>query len=267
MKLSIITINKNNKAGLEKTTQSILEQSYPHIEQIIIDGGSTDGSVDVIKSFTDIPSGTYTPKPNLQIPHVSYWVSKPDSGIYHAMNKGVSQANGQYCLFLNSGDYLIHENALSNLFSYKFTEDIVYANQERVGNNGAYVIEYPEKLTFFHFFAEYLGHNSTLIKRNLFSDIGYYNELNRVVSDWEFLMLAICKHNRTCRHLPVVFSAAVNGGISNHEKYRHIVQAERNAVLEKHFPLFIEDYEKLFNLEYNTPFKRMKRRIKKRIRR
>ena len=89
MRLSIITINYNNREGLRKTIESVVNQTYRNFEYIIIDGGSTDGSVEVVKEYAD---------------RISYWVSEPDNGIYNAMNKGVLAANGKYIQFLNSGD-------------------------------------------------------------------------------------------------------------------------------------------------------------------
>ena len=247
-KLSIITINKNNCTGLQNTIQSVVGQTYNDLEFIIIDGDSDDGSKDVIRQHQK---------------YIFLSISESDTGIYNAMNKGIQKATGKYCLFLNSGDILLHENALTHLFSNSFHEDIVYANQQRVGTDSTYIIEYPKKLTFFHFYAEYLGHNSTLIKRKLFSQIGLYNEENRVVSDWEFFMLAICKYNCSYRYLPIVFSSQDNGGISNSPQYQRLVKQERKEVVEKHFPLFIEDYEKLFCRKYNSRFQIIKRRIKK----
>ena len=89
MKLSIITINRNNAAGLRRTIESVVSQTYTEFEYIIIDGASTDESVDVIKEYAD---------------KITFWVSEPDNGIYNAMNKGILKAKGEYLLFLNSGD-------------------------------------------------------------------------------------------------------------------------------------------------------------------
>ena len=99
--LSIITINRNNAEGLRKTIESVLSQDVSdktQVEYIIIDGASTDESVEVIKSFENNQSN------KLQI---TKWISEPDTGIYNAMNKGIKMATGEYCLFLNSGDYII----------------------------------------------------------------------------------------------------------------------------------------------------------------
>ena len=86
MKFTIITINYNNVKGLKKTIDSVISQNFSDYEFIIIDGASTDGSVDIIKEYS---------------PHISYWVSEPDKGIYHAMNKGITVSRGEYLLFLN----------------------------------------------------------------------------------------------------------------------------------------------------------------------
>jgi glycosyltransferase involved in cell wall biosynthesis len=92
MLLSIITINYNNLSGLEKTIQSVLNQTLKNFEFIIIDGGSTDGSKEYNQEKNEF---------------IDCWVSESDNGIYHAMNKGIKMAKGEYCLFLNSGDYLV----------------------------------------------------------------------------------------------------------------------------------------------------------------
>lgn len=94
IKISIITINFNNSKGLVQTLDSVAQQTYNNYEHIIIDGASTDGSKSIIEQYKN------------KNPHVTYWVSEKDEGIYNAMNKGITHAQGQYLLFLNSGDYI-----------------------------------------------------------------------------------------------------------------------------------------------------------------
>ena len=136
MKLSIITINYNNAEGLRKTLASVAAQTYPNIEHIIVDGGSTDGSVDVIREYADeqamrlqgyeairqendevdntIPNRPIAQSPNRPPKHV-LWISELDKGIYNAMNKGIKMATGDYCQFLNSGDVLINANCTQQM--------------------------------------------------------------------------------------------------------------------------------------------------------
>ena len=111
MKLSIITVNLNNMEGLQKTCDSIISQTFKNFEWIVIDGGSADGSKELIEEYGS---------------NISYWVSEPDKGIYNAMNKGIKVAKGEYLYFLNSGDYLFDSNALSDVFLDNPKEDIVY---------------------------------------------------------------------------------------------------------------------------------------------
>lgn len=99
--ISIITINYNNKVGLKKTIESVIQQDFNSFEFIVIDGGSTDGSYDVIQEYRN---------------YIDYWVSEPDKGIYNAMNKGITIARGEYCNFMNSGDFFYDKNVLSSIF-------------------------------------------------------------------------------------------------------------------------------------------------------
>src|SRR5690349_19507415 len=90
--VSVITVNYNQRGGLEKTIASVLAQSWPGLEYLVIDGGSTDGSADLIRANHD---------------HISYWVSERDRGLYDAMNKGVKAAKGDWILFMNSDDIFV----------------------------------------------------------------------------------------------------------------------------------------------------------------
>src|SRR5690606_27175837 len=99
MKLTVITVNLNNAQGLSKTITSVLTQTILPFEYIVIDGGSTDNSLDIIERNSA---------------KISYWISEPDKGVYEAMNKGIKQANGDYLLFLNSGDYLINDRVIED---------------------------------------------------------------------------------------------------------------------------------------------------------
>ena len=124
-KFSIITINYNNKEGLRKTIESVVGQSFRDFEYIIIDGGSTDGSIEVIKEYAG---------------KVDYWVSEPDKGIYHAMNKGVLQAHGEYLIrgtVLHQASFFRKELFDENRYdeSYKIVSDWKFYIQTLIFNN------------------------------------------------------------------------------------------------------------------------------------
>src|ERR1700757_1115246 len=102
-KLSIITINFNDQLGLSKTIKSVISQTISDFEFIIIDGASSDKSLDIIKHYAD---------------KISFWVSEKDNGIYDAQNKGIAKATGDYLLFLNSGDCFYNEHIVENFYSF-----------------------------------------------------------------------------------------------------------------------------------------------------
>lgn len=114
--ISVVTVSYNARTTIEKTIQSILNQSYSKIEYIIVDGGSTDGTVDIIKQYEN---------------RISHWISKPDKGIYDAMNRGISIANGDWLIFMNCGDTFVSDNVLMDVFSTSsdiFSYDVIYGD-------------------------------------------------------------------------------------------------------------------------------------------
>ena len=199
--ISIITINLNNKDGLKETIDSVINQTYSDIEYIIIDGGSTDGSVDIIKEYND---------------KISYWISEKDKGIYNAMNKGIRVSTGDYLLFLNSGDHLIENNVLEKVFPYLDGTDFVYGNEwkvnERRKGNIPYEAVYPNKLDESFFRRTSLPHQSTFIKRELLKD--WYNENYKIISDW-ILFRESWKNGKTYKHMPFIVSVYDCSGFSN----------------------------------------------------
>lgn len=247
-KLAIISVNLNNASGLEKTINSVVSQTFTDFDYFIIDGLSTDNSLEIIKNYSD---------------KITKWVSEKDSGIYSAMNKGINLANAEYLLFLNSGDSFTDETALNELFNQNFTEDIIYCNLNIIGKDKLRKIIFPDKLTFYWLFTEFIGHSSTIIKKSLFRDYGGYNEKYKIVSDWEFFLLVICKYQCTTRYFDFTLSNLVEGGVSNNENTKQLVEIERRLVINNHFLAFKDDYEQLYNFKYNSLSKKVKRAIKK----
>jgi len=245
VKLSIITINYNNKNGLEKTIESVVNQTFSDIEYIVIDGGSEDGSVEVIKQYSD---------------KITYWVSEPDEGIYNAMNKGILRAKGEYCLFLNSGDFLANNEVLYKLFEVERQEDLLICRFYRRNDEGNRIEMKEQKITFLEFYVSSLPHAATLIKRNLFEKIGLYNENNKIVSDWEFFMEALFIHRSSHFVIDDLFlSEQEKEGISASSMSLHL--QERKNVLKNKFPLFIDDYRLLRFYMTSKTFRRYKQLI------
>ncbi|MBF4472477.1 glycosyltransferase family 2 protein [Flavobacterium sp. HJJ] len=227
-KLAIITINYNDKEGLKKTIESVINQTWQDFEFIVIDGGSTDGGVQVIEQYKD---------------KIDYWVSEVDKGVYNAMNKGIKAAHSEFVIFMNSGDTFYNEKVLEkieNQLTDKY--DIYYGDYYRVKPNSIKKKTYPEKLSFSFFYSGTLSHQSSFIRRKLFYDVFLYNEDYKIASDWEFFIYAICHKNVPYKYLETAISNFDFTGISSIAKYKHVANDERKKTLEKYFPLFVNDY-------------------------
>ncbi len=236
MKFSIITVNLNNRPGLERTVSSVISQTNQDYELIIIDGGSTDGSVDIILHYKS---------------HISYWVSEKDKGIYHAMNKGISAASGEYCYFLNSGDYLVRNTLFEDLLKMDLGADIVSGNLLRIRKNGKYRTIMPhDKPTLHKLCIHSLSQQATLIRRELFNEIGLYNESYRIVSDFDFFLKALISFKKSYQKIDINFSYFNLNGISNNPDYFILAKKELLACLKNNFPDMADDlmeYSSFYN--------------------
>lgn len=220
-KLSVITINYNNRDGLLRTIKSVAGQTCRDFEYIVIDGGSTDGSVDVIKEYAD---------------YIDYWVSEPDKGIYNAMNKGVRAAHGEFCQFLNSGDWYYNNNVVSDVMPLlKSDYDVICGSVCVVEPNGDKYIskQNPRYVNAIYLINNTISHQSSFIKTELLIR-NLYDETLKIVSDWKFFLEAYCLYNCKFQHIDNVVAYYDNSGISsvNAEKSR----AERDLVLSKLMP-------------------------------
>jgi glycosyltransferase involved in cell wall biosynthesis len=208
-KLSIITVNLNNRNGLMNTAKSIVKQTYTDYEWIIIDGGSTDGSVEVIKEYA------------ARTDKLIYWCSEKDGGIFQGMNKGIEKASGEYCWFLNSGDYAYKNTTLEEIFSYNFDDDIVYGDLlQQDDYRGRYQTSNKKKRVYKKsYWIRYwksLPHPSSFFKRELINKIGGYRTELTIMADKTLFMDAIFSFGAMCRYMPVCFSVFMTDGISNH---------------------------------------------------
>ena len=219
MKLSIITINYNNVEGLKKTLASVAAQTYRNIEHIIVDGGSTDGSVDVIKEYAE--------KSSLQGREIK-WSSEQDNGIYNAMNKGIEIALGRrvvntnhtsnithntsqeslcdYVQILNSGDLLaapevtermmaaLHQTSnIKHQTSVENCPAIFYGNMLKTDYTTGKIIGKSREVEYSlrQYYSSTMNHDCCYFRRNLFDTYGLYDENLKIVSDWKWFLQAI----------------------------------------------------------------------------
>jgi len=229
-KISIITVNRNNAPGLEKTIKSVLSQTFRFYEFIIIDGASTDISVDIIKKYAD---------------HITYWISEKDSGIFNAMNKGILKSSGDYCYFLNSGDAFASEDILDKIFSVK-EYHAPFINGNQINDFVNYQQKVPclnRPLTLFDFYWGTIKHQATFIRRDMFDKYGLYDEGLKIIADWKFFLQTIGLHNEQPVFVDIDIVLFEWNGMSTNPELSEAHKVERKKVLEECIPATIRsDY-------------------------
>jgi glycosyltransferase involved in cell wall biosynthesis len=210
--VSIITINRDNRAGLEKTIASVASQTKRPHEFIVIDGGSTDGSTDVISANQAAITSS---------------VSGPDSGIYHAQNKGMKMATGDYLLFLNSGDVLFNGKVLETVAADLNDAALYYGDlvTEKDGKRTEHISAGEIDVDFM--LNSTLWHPCTFIRRYLFESFGGYDETYRIAGDYEFFIRCLLKPGVKAQHLQLFVSLFDTTGISNDPSHAKLMEEER----------------------------------------
>lgn len=225
-KLSIITINRNNVRGLSHTIASVVAQTSQQFEYLIIDGNSTDGSKEEILRNEK---------------HLAFWCSEPDKGIYHAMNKGIQRARGEYLLFLNSGDILLDKDTIVQVIPALDGTQLVYGNLVFKGKDTEITQPYPDVLGIDYLFYQSLGHPASFIQKELFKNTPYSEDL-KIVSDWEFFLKKIIIEKVSYRHIDQTISVFDMNGISSTNQ--ELCKKECEEVLHRIFPGSMYDYIK-----------------------
>ena len=238
MRLSIITINRNNAIGLEKTMQSVAAQTFKEFEYIVIDGASTDESVEVIKRH------------EAEFSHLK-WVSEQDSGIYNAMNKGLRMASGDYIQILNSGDCLTADDVTEKMLqalNEKGNPSILYGNMIKCFPDGRKMVDKcfaGQEITMLGMFTGTLNHDPAYIRRDLFGKYGYYDETLKIVSDWKWYLQAIILGDEKPKYVDLNVTLFDMTGISENADSKANIKEERNKVMKELVPeTYLHDYEK-----------------------
>ena len=228
MHFSVITINYNNCEGLQRTIDSVIGQTFNDFEFIVIDGGSIDGSVDIIKKNAAL---------------ITYWISERDNGIYHAMNKGVAQAHGDYCIFMNSGDCFYNIDVLKKISCIDSDEDII-VGKVSVDKKGVIISPPPEsELTFYHLYSGSVPHQGAFIRTELLRKYPYDESL-RISSDWKFFVQTMIIDNCTVRFVDEFVARYDLTGFSSRNP--QLMREEKERVLKEFFPpRVIEDFRKM----------------------
>ena len=260
MKLSIITITCNNAEGLLRTIQSVQAQTFRDFEHIIVDGGSTDDSVDIIRQYADNeairPEGYKAIRPeNSKVDNLASspnhlitsspitWISEKDRGVYDAQNKGIRLAHGEYCYFLNAGDTFCADDVLERMFSPNSLiasspnrlPDILYGNEIIVDGNGQRVgiargVENP---SFVDLYNSCMKHQASFIRRSLFDKYGMYDADMRICSDFDWFFRVIAFHDEvSLQYKDIDIAYFENTGLSYHSP--ELCAKERQQILDRY---------------------------------
>jgi glycosyltransferase involved in cell wall biosynthesis len=215
--VSVITVVYNGAGHLARTIHAVAEQSYPNVEHIVIDGGSTDGSVDIIRA-NDATIG--------------YWISEPDNGIYDAMNKGIGFVTdpASYILFANSDDRLHSPTAITDAMSPGNGEDLIYGRMMLGDGNISAVIGHA--VTRNDLARQTICHPSTFVRREVFDRVGKFDTSYRVAADYDHIVRCFLKPVTT-RFIETVVSDMSMGGTSEANFMESC--RERKAVIHRHF--------------------------------
>lgn len=219
--ISIITVTYNAGQWLERTIQSVLNQSYAGIQYIIIDGKSTDTTVDIIKKHES---------------RIHYWKSEPDTGLYDAMNKGLAAAGGDYVLFLNAGDLLYSNTVVGQVVELiqNINPDIIYGETEIINSNtdriGMRRLRAPEKLTWKSFrMGMLVSHQSFFVKRSVAPE---YDLQYKLVADFDWCIRCL-KQAEIIYNSHQIISKFMDEGLSSRNRKASL--KERYEIMSKYY--------------------------------
>lgn len=218
-KISIITIVYNNVRDIEHTLLSVINQTYSNIEYIIIDGASTDGTLEIIKNYRG---------------SIDVLISEKDKGIYDAMNKGLSLATGDYVLFLNSGDELFDNNTIETIVNKGNNADIIYGETKLVDENrniiGDRRHKAPKEFNWKSFqYGMSICHQAIYVKREIAEP---YNLNYKLSSDIDWVIRA-AKKAKTTQNVNAYVARYLVGGMSQ-QRHKQSLK-ERFEIFEKHY--------------------------------
>lgn len=200
-KLTIITINFNHKEGLKRTIDSIVNQTFTDYDWIVVDGGSNDGSKELLEQYKD---------------KFAWWCSEPDKGVYNAMNKGIAHATGEYINFMNAGDCFASPTILDEIFSKNHAADVLYGRMVVGSIEGEeyWINMMKPRLRWFDFYDSTLNHQSTFTKREMFLKYGMFDDSYKAYGDWRHFAQIFGVGKATSEYIPKIISIYEGGGIS-----------------------------------------------------
>lgn len=252
MKISVVTVCKDPGEALNRTVESVLAQTYSDIEYIIVDGASTDGTIQYLKEINmmirkgEISSLRKASMDKFFATARSFkFISEPDSGIYNAMNKGMGLSSGDFILFLNAGDYLVDKNILSKMaekidknradcdiyFGDIISENPVLRTRYQVPNR-------LKKINAVKLFFWTVPHAAAFIKKDSLAKVGGYDESFKIASDYDFFIKALIIEKMKFKYISLNISFFQTGGISSTPVNKGSLKSENLKIIKKYYGTF-----------------------------
>lgn len=238
MKVSIITVCYNSSKSIEQTINSVLTQTYPDIEFIVVDGGSIDDTVSIIKCYSD---------------KISKWTSEPDKGIYDALNKGITMATGDVIGFLHADDVFASDDIIEKMALIAQTNDVVYGDLLYVDDNNRVIRNWVSgNFSFMNLKRGWMPPHPTLyVRREFYQKIGSFDLAYKIAGDYDFMLRLLSISNLKVGYLPEVMVFMKLGGASNKSlkniilKSREDYRAIKSNKIGGLFTLFMKNFGKL----------------------
>lgn len=232
IKVSIITVCRNSEDSIEATIQSVINQTYPDIEYIIIDGRSTDRTLNIIRKYEE---------------KISKIISENDEGIYDAMNKGIKVASGEIIHFLNCGDYFCDNKVIEKIVA-EFIKNIdcafIYGDYYFYnGNITEFIVGYRKSIT--DIISQGLNHQSTFVRREVF-DYGSFDTSFQVFSDLDWLLNLLIKHRVKILYINIPTIFYLLGGVSDQNRDDFVL--EKIKIIRKY-----SNFKQILKLGMNYP--------------
>lgn len=225
---SIITVCRNECSKIRLTCESVLSQTYKGYEWIVIDGASTDGTLEILEEYKD---------------RIDCLISEDDTGVYNAMNKGISKALGQYLIFMNGGDRFSDAGVMATVASAP-QKGIIYGDIAFAGV-ASEVRQFPDVLREGYLLRNMMPHQASFIQRQLFEQYGSYDESYKVAGDYDLFVRFIEVHRVSSTHIARVLALFEDGGISSHPQHRALRKRENHRVRCLYFPCYRYSWKRL----------------------
>lgn len=212
--VSVVMAIYNGGATLERAIKSVINQTCPHYEFILVDGGSTDCTIDLLRKYEN---------------SIEYWISEPDKGIYDALNKGITLARGEWLYFIGSDDMLANDNVFDTVFSQPYDSkfvygDVFYGDTSRI---------YGGEFTNIRLTKENICQQGIFYRASLFRIIGKFNVKYPLVADWVFNMQAFCLRDAKPIYINLIIAEYCLAGASN-QNLDYAFDKDRFALIKKH---------------------------------